>query len=94
MNARVYALPSKTTVENAVEMLAAYASLESESVLEIDASAVDSIDGATVMTLANIAKTAAAAEAPVAVKSPSQAFTDSFNDLGLFEDLMRMEFRK
>ncbi len=94
MSVKFFDLPTKTTVEAAADMLAAYVALDREEGFEIEASQVASIDGAVVMTLANIARTAAASGAPVAVKNPTSEFVDAFSDLGLFEDLMRMEFRK
>lgn len=90
----MFDLPPKTTVDAAGDALAAFIAGGREGGFEFDASEVSYIDGAAVMALANIAKTAAAAGAPVAVKNPTSEFIDAFTDLGLFEDLMRMEFRK
>ena len=94
MSARVFNLPPKTTVDAAVDLLAAATEPDREEGLEVNASEVASIDGAAVLTIANIAKTASAAGTPVAVKNPTSEFVDAFSDLGLYEDLMRMEFRK
>ncbi|MCI4663441.1 MAG: STAS domain-containing protein [Neomegalonema sp.] len=94
MSAISFALPPKTTVDTAGELLAAVVAPEEGARLELDASEVQSIDGAAVLAIANIAKSAATAGAPVSVQSPTSEFVDAFSDLGLFEDLMRMEFRK
>lgn len=93
MGARIFSLPPKTTVDTATELLAVATGPDREDGLEFDASEVSSIDGAAVLTIANIAKTAAAKGAPVAVRAPTSEFVDAFSDLGLYEDLMRMEFR-
>lgn len=94
MSVTIFELPPKTSLDAASDVLAAYLAPDREVGFEINAAQVDSIDGAAVMTLANIAKTAAAAGAPVSVRNPTSAFVDAFTDLGLFEDLMRMEFQK
>lgn len=58
----------------------------------LDARGVEEISAALVLVLA-----AHARHAPeggrLAVIAPSPGFVDAFADLGLFQDLMRMEFR-
>lgn len=89
-------LPMRATVDTAQEihMLAinALGAGAEPARIALDASAVESVDGPVVLMIANIAKAFAARDVKVAVKSPTPAFVDAFSDLGLFEDLMKMEF--
>lgn len=88
-----YQLPARATVEAAQAILMEVAS-DTGQRLTIDASTVEEIDGCVVLTLAAVADAAAEADRKVAVKEPSSAFVDAFSDLGLFQDLMKMEFVK
>ncbi|MEM9726091.1 MAG: STAS domain-containing protein [Pseudomonadota bacterium] len=93
MAEEAYVLPEKATIEAAQAVLAEAAS-EREGSMTLDASHVESIDGCVVLTLAAIAFAAAENDRRVALKEPSAAFVDAFSDLGLFQDLMKMEFVK
>ncbi len=91
-----YRLPIRATVDTAHEIhtlaMNALAQEGETGRLALDASEVETVDGPTVLILANMAKTFAARDAKISVKSPTSAFVDSFSDLGVFEDLMKMEF--
>lgn len=93
MSEDLYVLPEKANIDAAQAVLAE-AAVEREGQLTIDASSVESIDGCVVLALAAIADAHAECEKRVAVKEPSAAFVDAFSDLGLFQDLMKMEFVK
>lgn len=93
MSGEGYVVPEQAGLEAAQEALSRAAALQVGERLVIDASHVDSIAGATAIVFANIAQSLAAQDAPVKVISPSSAFVDAFADLGLFEDLMKMEFQ-
>lgn len=102
MSREDFSLPERVTLDHAQEALSLAASLNADVDLQIDASEVVGIDGGAVIALANIARSfAAQAEDPEASRSkglavfkPTPAFVDAFSDLGLFQDLMKMEFRK
>lgn len=91
-----FRLPIRATVDTAHEVHAmALHALSQDGEpgrIALDASEVEAIDGPSVLIIANMAKTFAAKDARVSVKSPTPAFVDAFSDLGLFEDLMKMEF--
>jgi hypothetical protein len=58
----------------------------------IDAAAVEELPAACALVLASLVR-ARPGDAPrVGVIAPSPAFVDAFSDLGLFQDLMKMEF--
>ncbi len=59
----------------------------------LDASKVQSLSTATVLVLVSFLNARGARTPPAAVLSPSGPFVDAFSELGLFGNLMRMEFR-
>lgn len=61
--------------------------------VEIDAGAVERISTAGVLVLIGFLNARPDVTPPATVLNPSGAFVDAFSDLGLFQDLMRMEFR-
>jgi anti-anti-sigma regulatory factor len=61
--------------------------------VEIDAGVVERISTAGVLVLISFLNARADRTPPATVLRPSGAFVDAFSDLGLFQDLMRMEFR-
>ena len=93
-----FCLPQRASVDTAQDLLSLALNVQSAegdaAKITLDASEVESIDGPTTLILANIAKTFAARESKVSVKSPSKPFVDAFSDLGLYPDLMKMEFVK
>ncbi|MEL6978876.1 MAG: STAS domain-containing protein [Pseudomonadota bacterium] len=90
---QAYQIPPKATVEAAQAILSEVAA-DADQRLTIDASGVEEIDGCVVLTLAAVADAMADSDRKVALKEPSAAFVDAFSDLGLFQDLMKMEFVK
>ncbi|MEL6316470.1 MAG: STAS domain-containing protein [Pseudomonadota bacterium] len=94
MSSESMQLPQRTTIDTAQQALSAATDLGEGATMVFDASEVEAMDGATTLVLANIAQTLAGRGTPAAVEKPSAAFVDAFSDLGLFDDLMKMEFRK
>lgn len=93
MSTDIHVLPEKSGVDAAQAVLNAARAAGDEK-FTIDASGVDQIDGAVALTIAAIAAAAVDAERAVALKEPTPAFVDAFSDLGMFQDLMKMEFVK
>jgi len=60
--------------------------------MRIDAGAVARMSCATAVALISLARAAAGAGGEVIIRAPTDAFTDAFADLGLFESLMNMQF--
>jgi hypothetical protein len=60
----------------------------------IDAREVEDITAPVVTALISAMNSRADRTPPVAVLAPTPAFVDAFSDLGLFQDLMKMEFRQ
>ncbi|MBX2855389.1 MAG: STAS domain-containing protein [Rhodobacteraceae bacterium] len=94
MSAQPAPLPAKATIAEAKALVEAAQAYSGEQAFEIDASAVEAIDGPVVLAIANIGQALPARGAPVAIVNPSSAFADAFADLGLQEDLSKMEIRQ
>ena len=62
--------------------------------LVIDASDVTEMNSALLFAVASSARSFSEAGGKIAILTPSAAFVDAFSDLGLFQDLMKMEFRQ
>lgn len=62
--------------------------------LVLDAESVAEMNTAYLFATISTARSFAEAGGKVAVLKPSAAFVDAFSDLGLFQDLMKMEFRQ
>ena len=94
MSAQPAPLPAKATIAEAKTLVEAAQAYSGDQAFEIDASAVETIDGPVVLAIANIGQALPARGAPVAILNPSSAFVDAFADLGLQEDLSKMETRQ
>lgn len=60
----------------------------------IDASLVEKMSAPYTLAVVSVLRHAEASDAKVAVISPAPPFVDAFSELGLFQDLMKMEFRQ
>ena len=63
-----------------------------DSPLVLDAGAVEKFGSACVLTVASLIQTRSEASAKTSVKAAPPALIDAFRDLGLFQELMKMEF--
>lgn len=63
-----------------------------DAVPVIDASGVEDLPTAFVLALTAVARDRALHGQKISVIRPSAGFVDAFSDLGLFQDLMKMEF--
>jgi hypothetical protein len=84
-------LPARAGLPEAEAFLAGLRAGDADPV--IDARAVEDISAAWVLVLAALVRARGEARR-IAVIVPSSAFVDAFSDLGLFQDLMKMEFRQ
>ena len=88
----VFNLPERCGASAAHDLTAAGRALEPGTRMRIDAGAVGRMSAATIVVLVSLAEAAAATGGAVIIRAPTNAFTDAFTDLGLFESLMKMEF--
>ena len=87
-----FTLPERCGASAAHDLVAAGRALDPGGRLRIDAGAVTRMSCATIVALISLAQTATQTGGAVIVRTPTDAFTDAFADLGLFESLMNMEF--
>ena len=87
-------LAPEPQLQDAEELMDRLNDLEEEGAIVIDATEVETMTTPIVLTLVSAIRSRAEAEAkPLAVLSPPSTFVDAFTELGLFQDLMKMEFR-
>lgn len=87
-----FTLPERCGASTAHDLVAAGRSLEPGARMRIDAGAVERMSCATIVALISLAQNATKAGGAVMIGAPTNAFTDAFADLGLYESLMNMEF--
>ena len=87
-----FTLPERCGASAAHDLAAAGRALDPGARLRIDANAVARMSCTAVVALISLAQTAAQAGGAVIIRAPTDAFTDAFADLGLFESLMNLEF--
>ncbi|MFQ5565196.1 MAG: STAS domain-containing protein [Paracoccaceae bacterium] len=87
-----FTLPERCGASAAHDVVAAGRALEPGASMRIDAGAVARMSCAVVVALLSLAQAAAATGGAVVIRAPTDAFTDAFADLGLFEALMKMQF--
>lgn len=86
------ALPPRIRFEDAERLLATLSSGPTGKGIVIDASAVEVMTSAGVVVLLSV-MAARTDGPPLVVQNASPDFVDAFNDLGLFGEMMKMEFR-
>lgn len=85
-------LPARVRFGEAEQLLADIAAHPAEAPLVIDASGVEQMTSAAVIALlSGISGRGDASQVAIANAAPD--FVDAFNDLGLFREMMKMEFR-
>ena len=85
-------LPERCGPSAAHELVAAGRALEPGASMRIEAGEVERMSCALAIALVSVAQAAADTGGAVIIRAPTNAFTDAFADLGLFESLMKMEF--
>jgi anti-anti-sigma regulatory factor len=85
-------LPARIRFGEAEQLLADIVAYPDELPLVIDASGVEQMTSAAVIALLSGLSTRREG-AQVAIANATSDFVDAFNDLGLFREMMKMEFR-
>ncbi|GIX15493.1 MAG: hypothetical protein KatS3mg118_3452 [Paracoccaceae bacterium] len=78
----------------AEQLLDTLRALPPEGEVTFDAAAVESLPAACALVIAAFARHRPETAPKPRVRAPSREFVDAFSDLGLFQDLMKMEFGK
>ncbi|MEL6126884.1 MAG: hypothetical protein AAFR57_10920 [Pseudomonadota bacterium] len=87
-------VPTKARLAAAEAALDILRALPAEVAPLIDASGVEDISTQYVGVLHSALAAREGLSPPMIVQAPTPAFVDAFSDLGLFADLMKMEFRQ
>lgn len=90
--AATHTLVGRLTLPQAEGFLVEVSDPEKACDIVIDARGVDELPAAMVVVLTSLARMREETGNKLKVLSPSAAFVDAFSDLGLFQDLMKMEF--
>lgn len=85
-----HTLPPRPTLPAAEAFLAEMR--ETSAAPVIDASTVEDLPTAFVLALTAVGRALGEHGDKISVIRPSAGFVDAFSDLGLFQDLMKMEF--
>ncbi len=89
-----FVIPARARLAETEASLDALRAAAGAPELVLDARAVEEITTPFVTALVSVIAARKEAGRSVAVLSPTPAFIDAFSDLGLFQDLMKMEFRQ
>ncbi|WP_157966266.1 hypothetical protein [Oceanibium sediminis] len=85
-------LPEVANLEAACALVSRMAEADHAAPLTLDASAVGTISAPYVLSLVSVINARAEHAPKIVVSQPTAPFLDAFSDLGLFSDLMKMEF--
>lgn len=86
-------LPVVCALRETETLLDALTALPKDAEIVLDANEVEQMSSACVLTVVSAIRDRENSGGSVVVLQPSSAFVDAFNDLGLFADLKKMEFR-
>jgi len=89
---KVIVVPERAGIAEAEALHAHLRALPPGAPIRLEASAVQTLSTAFVLTVVSALNSRAEVTPPATVINPSAAFVDAFTDLGLFQDLMKMEF--
>lgn len=87
-------LPKQCKLPKAEEMKELFRTLPNDSELLIDASHVEHIGSAGVLAVASLIHTRHEAALKTAIKGATPPVIDGFKDMGLFKEIMKLEFRE
>ncbi|MFT4792514.1 MAG: anti-anti-sigma regulatory factor [Paracoccaceae bacterium] len=90
----IIVLPKRARLSQAEDIIEQLTAAIDADDLVIDAREVEDITSPIVTAIISALNSRADKTPPAAVLAPTPAFIDAFSDLGLFKDLMKMEFRQ
>lgn len=86
------ALDAQLSPQAAQALFETLKGVDTSAPLEIDAAQVETVSTLAVLTLMSAIQARPDGAPQVRVAGPTPAFLDAFQDLGMFSDLMKMEF--
>ena len=91
--ALVFTVPVECQLRDAEQLLDQIQDAGDAAPITIQADEVEAMNSAMVLVIASAAQSRAEGAPKIAVVKPTDAFTEAFKDLGMFKNLMSMEFR-
>lgn len=91
-NALTVKVPAAANLEAACSLATKLAKADHSAPLKVDAADVATMSTPYVLTLISAINSRPADAPRIVVSQPTPPFLDAFSDLGLFSDLMKMEF--
>jgi anti-anti-sigma regulatory factor len=89
----VIVLPARTRLAEAESLVEWILACPDDVPIVFDCSQVEEIGTAGVLAIGSAVRLRSGSPVNVVVKQPPEQFIDAFSDLGLFQDLMKMEFQ-
>lgn len=89
----VFTMPVESQLRDAEQLLDQLMDAGEGASVLVDAEGVEVMNSALVIVLASAAASRPEGASKIAVSNPTDVFTEAFKDLGLFKNLMSMEFR-
>lgn len=89
----VVELPPQCDLKETETVVDKFVEAAESSQIVIDASGVEEMSAPCVLAVVSLARFRTEKELGAVIQKPSPQFIDAFTELGLFEDLMKMEFR-
>lgn len=93
-DASAIVLPVDCRLGGSEELLDMLSDSKSQKDIVLDASEVERMSAACALTVVSAVKHCEAMSGKLAVIKPTPVFVDAFSELGLFQELMKMEFRQ
>lgn len=89
----IVTLPPVLALADCEQVFDMLSDLPPDATAVIDASNVEQMSSACVLTIVAAIKQREGITPPAAVIQPAQPFIDAFQELGMFQNMMQMEFR-
>lgn len=92
-NSNVIVIPPKARLPEAEALVETIKAFPDDEPIIFDCSEVDEISTPYIIGIIASLQLREASKPPAIAIKPTTAFVDAFSDLGLFQDLMKMEFQ-
>ncbi len=87
-----FKVPPQPSLEDAKALIVAATSAAAEDPMKIDASEVEVMTTSFLLTLLSVIESRTEAKPPAIIEGATDEFVAAFTDLGLFQEMMKMEF--
>ena len=85
-------VPANASMKEAIALTQQLRQIDVGETLVLDASGVENISTPYILAIVSAINARSEITPPAKVANPTNTFVDGFSDLGLYQDLMKMEF--